>query len=128
MFSNQQDFTAIFTYSRKQAIEDGFQVCVSDLYPNDTAMYKYPVYFTSKVWHLAQEQSAIVWDICYMAYIIARNSDSSLISFSVMVLDSEIAPDFLEDEYPCYTLFAECGADDLDNPSPAVTIMFPEER
>lgn len=128
MLFNQKDFTVIYSYSRKKAIEDGMQVCVSDKYPNETRMYKYPVYFTSKVWDLAQNQAEIIWDICYMAYIIGKNSDNSLISFSVLVLNSDIPPDFLEDEYPCYNLFAECGAQDIDNPTPAITIMFPEER
>ena len=54
----------IFSYTRAEAIKDGLQVCVSDLFPNDTEIYKYPVYFTSEVWELCQSQGAIVWDIC----------------------------------------------------------------
>ena len=53
----------IFSYTRAEAIEDGSQVCVSDLFPDDTRMYRFPVYFTIKVWELCQGQGAIIWGI-----------------------------------------------------------------
>ena len=123
---NQTDL--IYSYTRKQAIEDGLQVCVSDLFPHDTRMYKYPVYFTQKVWELCQGKGEIVWDICYMAAIIGQNQNDSVIEFDVIVLDAQRKPDFLEDNAPCYTLWAECGAKDINDPTPVITIMFPTER
>jgi len=120
----------ISTYSRKQAIKDGFQVCISDLFPNDTRMYKYPVYFTNTVWELCQEKGVVIWDICYMAALASKvnRSDSSTIPFSVIVQGAEKKPDFFEDELPCYRLLAQCSPLDFDNPKPAITIMFPDEQ
>ena len=120
----------IHSYTRQQAIEDGTQICVSDLFPNDTRMYKYPVYFTHEVWKLTSGQEAVVWDICYMAAFAskAQATDSPIIQYSVIVQDASRTPDFFEDECPCYRLLAECGAKDIDDPTPVITIMFPEER
>ena len=120
----------IYSYIRAEAIKDGLQVCVSDLFPSDTRMYKFPVYFTSEVWNLCQEQGVIVWDICYMAAMASKvqKSDSSIIEYSVMVNGAERKADFFEDDCPCYRLIAECGAKDIDDPRPVITIMFPDER
>lgn len=120
----------IYTYSRKKAIEDGLQVCVSEQFKSDTRMYKFPVYFTQEVWKLCQGKGVIVWDICYMSALAAKaqKTDGSLVKFSVIVQEAERQPDFLKDSSPCYRLWAEIGAQDMDDPAPAVTIMFPNER
>ena len=125
-----QPIDIIHSYSRADAIEEGLQVCVSELFPNDTRMYKYPVYFTAGVWELCQEKGIIVWDICYMAALTSktRKTDSSIIEYSVIVQGAERKPDFFEDTLPCYRLLAECGAKDLNDPAPVITIMFPDER
>jgi hypothetical protein len=124
------NFELIYAYSRQEAIEDGLQVCVSEQFPHDTRVFKYPVYFTHEVWNLCQEQGIIIWDICYMASLAskAHQTDSSVIQFSVLVQGAERQPDFLEDGLPCYLLLAECGAKDIDDPAPSITIMFPDER
>ena len=126
---NHQD-SIIYSYTRKQALEDGLQVCVSDLFPSDTRMFKYPVYFTSKVWQLCQNQAVIVWDICSMAVCASEigKTDSSMIEYYLTVSGSEIPPEFFEDGSPIYRLWAECGAKDLDDPTPVITIMFPNEH
>ena len=123
---NQENL--IYTYSRKQAIDEGLQICISELFPHDTRMYKFPVYFTIEVWQLCQGKGVIVWDICYMAAIVGKNQNASIIEFDVIVMNAQRTPDFLEDNAPCYTLWAECGAKDFNDPSPAITIMFPEEH
>lgn len=125
------DYTDLIdSYTRSCAIEDGLQICVSDLFPNDTRMFKFPVYFTSEVWELCQQQGIIIWDICYMAYAEsqAQKTDSSIIEYSVIVEGALRTPDFIEDSYPCYRLLAECGAKDINDPTLAVTIMFPHQR
>lgn len=117
----------IYSYTRKQALQDGLQVCVSDRFPDDTKLYKYPVYFTSQVWELCQEKGGIIWDICYMACLKSKNNDTSVINFSVIVEGADKQPDFFEDEFPCYRLLAHCGANDFDDPQPVITILFPDE-
>ena len=117
----------IHSYSRAEAIKDGLQVCVSELFSNDTRMYKYPVFFTAEVWKLCQGKGIIVCDICYMAAMASKiqKSNSPIVKYSVIVEEAERIPDFFEDTLPCYRLLAECGAKEIDDPAPAITIMFP---
>ena len=119
----------IHTYTRKQAIEDGTQVCVSERFPHDTRMFRFPVYFTAEVWKLCQGKGVIIWDICYLAAIASKRqqNDSSIVQFSVIVKGAKRKPDSKEDTLPCYRLLAAIGAKDIDDPAPVVTIMFPDE-
>ena len=120
----------IHSYTRKQAIEEGVQVSVSERFPSDTRMFRFPVYFTAEVWKLCQGKGLIIWDICYMTAIasLRQQNDSSIIQFSVIVEGAERKPDVKEDTLPCYRLLAAIGAKDLDDPAPVITIMFPDER
>ena len=120
----------IHTYTRFEAVKDGLQVCVSERFPNDTRMYKYPVFFTTGVWELCQERGEIIWDICYMAAAAskAQPTNSAIISYSLIVQDAQRSPDFFEDEFPCYRLLAICEAKDINDPTPVITILFPDER
>ncbi len=122
----------IYTYSRQDAIADGEQTLISEIYPDDCRIYKYPVYFTRKVMSLlvsSNDPGGIVWDICYMSVKSPSRIElsPSMVKFSVIIENAEIKPDFVEDGCPCYTLFCQVGATDFDNPAPAVTVMFPEE-
>lgn len=126
------EFDTIFTYSRQDAIADGEQICISEIYPSDCRVFKYPVYLTRKVMILVEEShypSGVVWDLCCMAaYSPSRTElNGSTVKFSVIVENTSIKPDFIEDGCPCYKLIAQVGATDFDDPAPAVTIMFPEE-
>ncbi|NJK58879.1 MAG: hypothetical protein HC939_24340 [Pleurocapsa sp. SU_5_0] len=120
----------IHSYTRKQAIDDGFQICISEHFQSDTRMYRYPVFFTTGVWELCQGQGAIVWDICYMAAAAskAQPTDSAIVQYSVIVEGASRTPDFFEDTCPCYRLWAICEAKDIDDPTPVITILFPDER
>ena len=126
------EFEVIYTYTRKQAIEDGEQTCISQLYPSDCRLFKYPVYFTHKVMSLIENShhpGAVVWDICYMATKSTSRVElsPSTVKFSVIIENTEIKPDFVEDGCPCYTLVWQVGATDFDDHTPAVTVMFPDE-
>lgn len=123
----------IFTYSRQEAIADGEQTCVSDIYPTDCRLYKYPVYFTREVMGLFEKSfdpGAIVWDICYMSIKNPSRTElnQATYQFGVIVENASRKPDFVEDGLNCYNLIVQVGATDFDNPAPAVTIMFLEER
>ena len=126
------EFDVIYTYTRKEAIEDGEQTCISEIYPNDCRLFKYPVYFTRKVMSLlenSQDPGAVVWDICYMSINSSSRIElsASTIKFSVIIENAEIKPDFVEDGLPFYTLICQVGATDFDDRTPAVTVMFPDE-
>ena len=122
----------IYTYTRSQAIADNEQTCISELYPSDCRVFKYPVYFTRKVMSLLEnshDPGGIVWDICYMSVKSPSRIElsPSTVKFSVIIENAEIKPDFVEDGCPCYTLICQVGATDFDDPAPAVTVMFPDE-
>lgn len=123
----------IFTYSRKEAIADGEQTCVSALYPHDCRFYKHPVYFTRAVMGLLEgspNPGLIVWDIVYMSLKSPSRIklNEATYQFGVIVENTSRKPDFIEDGSNCYNLITQVGATDFDDPEPAVTIMFPEER
>ena len=42
----------IFSYTRKQAIEDGVLVDLTSKFPKDTRLFKYPVACTSAIWSI----------------------------------------------------------------------------
>jgi len=112
----------IYTYSRKQAIDDGVLVDLSSLFPKDTRIYRCPVACTSSVWGFIEkackgnegEPGAWVWDLCWM---------------SVKAKCKVFSPS--EHLFRCiigrktHTLKARCGpGDDME---PAVTIMLQNE-
>ena len=47
--------------------------------------------------------------------------------FTVIITGASVEPDLIECEQPLYRLQAICGPKDFDDPSPAITIMFPGE-
>ena len=53
--STTEDTFVISAYTRKEALVDGEQICLSEQCPEGCAMYKYPVYATRAVWTLIQE-------------------------------------------------------------------------
>ena len=128
----------IHTYSRKNALEDGVQFCLSERFPNECRLYKYPVFCTAAVWELIESaaannpgsnQAGIVWDLVWMSNKSPRRThpfqDTCL--FSVIVEKANKKPDFWEDEFPIYRLQAKCEAKDFDDPTPVVTISLPNE-
>ncbi len=109
----------IFTYSRKEAIADGMQVCVSKLYSNDCRLYKYPVYFTREVMGLLEKSvdpGGIVWDICYMSVVSPSllKLNQATYKFSVIVQGASKEPDFIEDGLRIYNLIVQAGPTDFD--------------
>ena len=117
MFDN---FDNIYTYTRKQALDDGQQFCVSELFPKIKTLLDTHFYFTSNVWNFCDRQldrEKFTWDICIKTILNAqKNPEQSLIDLSIKVNHKE------------YLIWAEIGATDVDNPQPAITVMFPEEH
>lgn len=112
----------IYSYSRKQAIEDGVLVDLSTLYPSGTRIYKWPVACTDSVWHLIQnacgqdstKAGGWVWDLCFMSakFPIRCLSESEQL-FRIIIGEKT------------HTLKVHCGPG--DTAEPVITIMMPEE-
>ncbi|HPS86765.1 MAG TPA: hypothetical protein PLY36_08470 [Spirochaetota bacterium] len=120
-------FDVIYTYTRKQAIEDGVLVDVSQTAKE--AGINFPVALTFAVWDMhvvpsekledyGQSISGRLWDLLWMFRLKAMRSNSSLLYFSCLFLDENEKLDEVKFK-------ALCGPG--DNAEPVITIMLPGE-
>jgi hypothetical protein len=121
----------IYAYTRKQALADGVQMQVPPPVAEE-AGFKLPVFLTDTV-HAkcvkvpvgvsCQDEEGRLWDILTMLHHAIRNNPTGagLIPFSLYVRNEETEAASL------VRLHAACGAMDMDDPQPAITVMFPEE-
>ncbi len=121
----------IYTYTRKQAIEDGYQILLTgkDAQAAKEVGYKFPVYLTTGIVDLMNRASdnkrcpsswdGILWDILFMSRRASRPVNSYTSKFQVIINGAG------RQRY--YKFIIQCGPTDFDNPEPALTIMFPEE-
>jgi len=115
----------IYTYTRRQAIEDGVLIDVSNLARQ--AGYKWPVALTSHLYQTyinpsnsldGQSDIGRLWDVLNVLRLKAQNSSGTIVLFQVSFL-MEI--DRMEE----ITLKAIAGPG--DEGEPVITIMTPEE-
>ncbi len=119
----------IYTYSRKQAVKDGFQVLAPET-ECKAAGIKYPVFINRTVWDTFvvvpkllegwQDESGRLWDILFMFTLAAKIFPGDTLLFKLFVQNTKAKPRQI-------TLKAVIGATDIDNPQPAITIMLPDE-
>jgi hypothetical protein len=129
---NQDIFgNVIYAYTRKQAIEDGYQVLLTDDYAKlaRQAGWKYPVYLTRGVWDLIEQaieakkqcndMSGVLWDVLFMARF-GQDITQDTRAFTVIITGCGRKRNHL--------LYIQVGPTDIDDPRPAITIMLPEDR
>jgi hypothetical protein len=122
----------VYAYTRAQAVEDGEQVLLTDELAQlaREAGWNYPIYITRSVWFLIEmavankkhhnDLKGVLWDVLNMAGFYARaNRSGNEIRFKVIITGASRKRN--------HVMVAQVGPTDIDNPSPAVTIMFPEE-
>lgn len=129
MFENAE---VIYTYTRKQAIEDGMQSRLEGEHAQSAkeAGYKYPVFITSGVLGLIEQAvnnkkycndfAGVLWDILYMSRATGRPVNERMVKFEVIITGTG--------RQRTHTMYIECGAMDFDDPAPVLTIMLPEEN
>jgi hypothetical protein len=119
----------IYAYTRKQAVEDGEQVDVSTTATE--AGIRFPVFLTRTVYDAyvavppnvaAQDEAGRLWDILWMLRCAIKRSpnESVRIKVSLYVRNDNRTPKLVN-------LIATCGALDIDDPQPAITVMMPDE-
>jgi hypothetical protein len=118
----------IYSYSRKQAIEDGVLVDVTATARE--AGFRFPVALTRAAWErcvtippgvTGQDEAGRLWDVLWMLHIaIKKNSGGPEVHFALHVRDSN-----REGTPPLVQLKALCGPG--DDAAPVITIMLPEE-
>ena len=119
----------IYSYTRAQAVADGVQVNVSKVAAE--AGIKFPVFLTRAVYDsyvappdgiTGQDETGHLWDVVWMtrfAILRARPGVSRL----------PVAMYVKNDHRPArlVKMIATCGALDIDDPQPAITLMMPDE-
>ena len=119
----------IFTYTRAQAVADGFQVEVTKT--AQEAGIRFPVFLTRSVFDsfvtvppgvTGQDEAGRLWDIVWMTRfaIIRARPGCDRLPVALYVRNDNRRPRLIK-------LVAICGPLDIDNPAPAITIMLPDE-
>lgn len=123
----------IYTYTRKQAIEDGEQVdaCVGDFAEVTRQHFSIPCFISRGLFvameravrnpRYAQDFRGIWHDVCFLArQAINGNRGSNAAQFSVIIKGAGRSKSL-------HTVRVECGALDIDNARPCLTFGFPED-
>src|ERR1035437_8750677 len=119
----------IYAYTRAQAIADGVQVEVSKLATE--AGIRFPVFLTRGVYDqfvtvpegvTGQDETGRLWDILTMLKFAIRRSRAGVdrIPVALYVRNDNRAAKLIK-------LIATCGALDMAEPQPAITVMLPTE-
>jgi len=129
--TNNPDFgPVIYSYTRSQAIADGFQIEVSKVARE--AGIKFPVFLTREVYDnyvtvpagvTGQDEKGRLWDIVWMTRfaILKAKPDQTRLLVALYVRNDNQRAHLIK-------LIATCGPLDIDNPQPAITIMLPDEN
>jgi hypothetical protein len=123
-------FDTVYTYTRADAVADGIQVEVTKTARE--AGITYPVFLTRGVYDQyvtvppdlsGQDEQGRLWDIVWMLRfaITKAHAAERYIAVALYVRNSDREPARL------VKLHATCGPLDIDDPSPAITVMIPGE-
>ena len=125
----------IYSYTRKQAVADGFQVEVTKT--ANEAGIRFPVFLTRTVFDAyvevppgvtGQDEAGRLWDIVWMlrfAILRARGGAGSPNTPSRLPVALYVRND--NHRARLVKLIATCGPVDIDDPSPSITVMLPDE-
>lgn len=119
----------IYSYTRKQAIADGFQVDVTKT--AQEAGIKFPMFLTRAVFDqfvtvpegvTGQDEAGRLWDVVWMTRfaILRAHGHTDRLPVALYVRNDNCLARLVK-------LVATCGALDIDDPQPAITVMLPDE-
>jgi hypothetical protein len=119
----------IYSYTRAQAVADGVQVEVTKT--AQEAGIKFPMFLTRAVFDnyvavppdvTGQDEAGRLWDVVWMARfaILRARPGVDRIPVALYVSNDNRAARLVK-------LIATCGALDIDDPQPAITLMMPDE-
>jgi hypothetical protein len=124
-----ESWPVIISYTRKMALADGVQVDVSKM--AEEAGFRIPVFMTDTVFNeyvkvpegvKYQDEEGRTWDILWMLRCAIKKSSrqDDRLPFQLYVRNDNT-------ESKLITLHSVCGALDIDDPAPSITIMLPHE-
>jgi hypothetical protein len=110
-------------------VADGCQIEVSKV--AEEAGIRFPVFLTRAVYDryislppdvTGQDEAGRLWDVLWMLRFAIRKAQhgQARLPFALYVRNDNKAPQLIK-------LVAMCGALDIDDPQPAITIMLPDE-
>ena len=119
----------IYSYTRAQAVADGFQVEASQTARE--AGITFPVFITRSVFDsfvavppgvTGQDEAGRLWDVLWMLRFAIRKArpGADRLPFALYVRNDNHRPRLVK-------LVATCGPLDIDDPKPAITVMMPDE-
>ncbi len=119
----------VYAYTRKQAVADGVQVEVTKT--AQEAGIKFPMFLTRAVWDAyvavppdvtAQDEAGRLWDVVWMTRfgIIRARPGVDRVPVALYVRNDNRAAKLIK-------LIAVAGPLDIDDPTPAITVMMPDE-
>jgi hypothetical protein len=119
----------IFSYTRAQAVADGVQVEVTKT--AQEAGIRFPMFLTRAVYDAyvtvppnvtGQDEAGRLWDIVWMTRfaIIRSRSHTDRVPVALYFSHDGRTSRLIK-------LVAQCGPLDMDDPSPAITVMLPDE-
>jgi hypothetical protein len=133
----------IYSYTTRQAVEDGVLVEIDKTASSNKGI-KFPMYFTSAVWHRyvefskefsgVQDLNARLADILFMFAWQAKKCSGNTLQFVFCSLiphnaewQSYEKKSSIGFQHRDVTLKAVIGPSDIDNPAPSIFIMLPWE-
>ena len=119
----------IYAYTRAQAVADGVQIEVTKT--AQEAGIRFPVFLTRTVFDAyvavppdvsGQDEAGRLWDVLWMTRfaILRAKPGVDRIPVALYVRNDNRAAKLVK-------LIATCGPLDIDDPSPAITVMLPDE-
>ncbi|MEY4385014.1 MAG: hypothetical protein RLY20_297 [Verrucomicrobiota bacterium] len=119
----------VYSYTRKQAIADGVQVEVTKT--AQEAGIRFPVFLTRAVYDAyvtvppgvqCQDEAGRLWDVVWMLRfaIMRSHGHTDRVPVALYVRNDNHRAKLVK-------LIAQCGPLDMDDPSPAITVMMPDE-
>ncbi len=119
----------IYSYTRSQAVADGVQVEVTKTARE--AGISFPVFLTRTVFDAyvavppdvqGQDEAGRLWDVVWMLRfaILRSRSHGDRVPVALYVRNDNTRAKLVK-------LIAQCGPLNMDDPSPAITVMMPDE-
>ncbi len=119
----------IYTFTRAQAIADGYQIEVSKT--AQEAGIRFPMFITRSVFDnyvavpdgvTGQDEAGRLWDLVWMTRfaIIRHRAGGDRMPVALHVRNDNQSPKLVR-------LVAVCGPLDIDDSQPAITLMLPDE-
>lgn len=119
----------VYSYTRKQAIADGYQVEVTKT--AQEAGIKFPMFLTRAVFDAyvtvppdvsGQDEAGRLWDVVWMTRfaILRAKPGVDRVPVALYVRNDNRAAKLVK-------LIATCGPLDIDDPQPSITVMMPDE-